>query len=605
MAISDNYVPLRQIGNGATTQFSSNWSVLSASYLQVFFEDAVTGVQTLQTSGYTLVFDGSGFTVTFSVAPTSANYVVIGRSVTDDQTTPFRTSKGFQGDAIESSFDKLTAITQDLHNALARSLKFQVGSTAVGILPAPIDDYIFAWSGTSGLVKNVASGTAILASGTQAAASATAAAASAASASSSQTSATSSASSAAANAAIVSAAAGAIVTITNQWAYSNTTSMADPGTGTFRLNNTIASATQLAVSCLTGDSGNPNLRTYMATWDDSTTTANRGYIKFVKAANPAVFAIFAIGGSLTDNTTWDQIPITYITGSGSFTNGDTIFVQFSRTGDAGASGGGTGDFSSNTSTSVDGEILLFSGTLGKTGKRATGSGFAKVASGVLSSQASINLSDLATQAARTVTANATNSSAVPTAVQLAAATLMGCNAGGTALAAIALGTNVTMSGTTLNVASALPAGTTGSMSSSSTAMTVDFTTYSSYLVEIDGLLDSDNAPYGFGASSDGGSTYGAVDSYNKTGTTGTVGGVATARSDGYSHAVFVIHQYSTSGNVALYSVSGAPGSSSNGKEVSCGISYVTLSAACNKIKFFSQAGTFTAGTFRLTPLTIR
>lgn len=34
----------------------------------------------------------------------------------------------------------------------------------------------------------------------------------------------------------------------------------------------------------------------------------------------------------------------------------------------------TGDVSSNTSTSVDGEVALFSGTGGKTIKRATGSG---------------------------------------------------------------------------------------------------------------------------------------------------------------------------------------------------------------------------------------
>ena len=43
-----------------------------------------------------------------------------------------------------------------------------------------------------------------------------------------------------------------------------------------------------------------------------------------------------------------------------------------------------GDASTNTSTSVDGEIALFSGTGGKTLKRATGSGIAKVTSGVLS-----------------------------------------------------------------------------------------------------------------------------------------------------------------------------------------------------------------------------
>lgn len=46
--------------------------------------------------------------------------------------------------------------------------------------------------------------------------------------------------------------------------------------------------------------------------------------------------------------------------------------------------GSGGDFSSNTATSVDSEVVLFSGTGGKTGKRATGSGIAKLTSGVLS-----------------------------------------------------------------------------------------------------------------------------------------------------------------------------------------------------------------------------
>lgn len=49
------------------------------------------------------------------------------------------------------------------------------------------------------------------------------------------------------------------------------------------------------------------------------------------------------------------------------------------------SSGGAGDFSSNTATSVDSEVVLFSGTLGKTGKRATGTGVAHLTSGVLSS----------------------------------------------------------------------------------------------------------------------------------------------------------------------------------------------------------------------------
>lgn len=45
---------------------------------------------------------------------------------------------------------------------------------------------------------------------------------------------------------------------------------------------------------------------------------------------------------------------------------------------------GTGDVSSNTSSSVDSEVALFSGTGGKTIKRASATGIAKLASGVLS-----------------------------------------------------------------------------------------------------------------------------------------------------------------------------------------------------------------------------
>jgi len=46
--------------------------------------------------------------------------------------------------------------------------------------------------------------------------------------------------------------------------------------------------------------------------------------------------------------------------------------------------GGGGDVSSNTATSVDSEVVLFSGTGGKTIKRATSTGIAKLTSGVLS-----------------------------------------------------------------------------------------------------------------------------------------------------------------------------------------------------------------------------
>lgn len=190
MSISDNYVPLRQIGNGVTVAFSSNWNMIASSYARVYLEDAITGVQTPVTEGagaaqYTLVFTAAGFTVTFNTAPTSANYVVVGREVAQDQTDPYRTSKGFQGDVLEASLDKLTAMVQDLANKADRALKFPLGSTLVGILPGTlIDGATIVWSGLTGTMVNGPTATDIAGAAASAAAAAASAAAAAASAAS-------------------------------------------------------------------------------------------------------------------------------------------------------------------------------------------------------------------------------------------------------------------------------------------------------------------------------------------------------------------------------------------------------------------------------------
>lgn len=73
-----------------------------------------------------------------------------------------------------------------------------------------------------------------------------------------------------------------------------------------------------------------------------------------------------------------------ITDAGGYFTGTDVEAALQEIGAdlAGLSGGG--DASTNTATSVDGEVALFSGTGGKTLKRATGTGLAKLASGVLS-----------------------------------------------------------------------------------------------------------------------------------------------------------------------------------------------------------------------------
>lgn len=169
-------------------------------------------------------------------------------------------------------------------------------------------------------------------------------------------------------------------------AYSSTTTDSDPGAGTFRLNNaTPASATAAYLD--NTDSGGSTVSTIFDLFDDSTTTT-KGFLRFEKSGDPNVWAQFAVTGSVVDGTGYRKITLNGGAGSGSFTNGDTFAILFYRSGDKGADGLGTGDFSSNTASSVDGEVVLFSGTGGKTGKRATGSGIAKLTSGVLSTASS-------------------------------------------------------------------------------------------------------------------------------------------------------------------------------------------------------------------------
>ena len=171
-----------------------------------------------------------------------------------------------------------------------------------------------------------------------------------------------------------------------RWAFASSTTMADPSAGNLRFNNaTLASVTAVAISYNSGETGNPSVANWVKSWDDSTTTAHRGTLIVKKASAPQNYIVFDITGALTDNTTWAQLAVTVLDSAGSLSASDVLSVQFSRTGDVGASGSGTGDVI-GASASSDGEMVLYSGTGGKTLKRSnTLSGLAKLASGVVSS----------------------------------------------------------------------------------------------------------------------------------------------------------------------------------------------------------------------------
>lgn len=153
MSLADNYAPERKTANGSTTVFTYLWNPIATSYVKVYLENTTTGVQTLQNSStYTVALLSSGFTVTFNTAPATGNYVVVTREVPLTQDQPYTTTSGFQGAVQESSYDKLTAIAQDINDQAERSLKYRAGSGLAGTIGTPTNNAALIFSGTTGNV---------------------------------------------------------------------------------------------------------------------------------------------------------------------------------------------------------------------------------------------------------------------------------------------------------------------------------------------------------------------------------------------------------------------------------------------------------------------
>ncbi len=178
----------------------------------------------------------------------------------------------------------------------------------------------------------------------------------------------------------IAGAAGPNVGLDYQW---NTATSGDPGSGKVLVNNaTPASATAIHISETNRLSAAQG--PFIATWDDSTTSGNKGVLRIVDVSAAGTnFLEYQITGSLTDAGGYDTFPVTYVGGAGTLTNDLQISVAFYRAGDKGTDGAGAGDVV-GPAASIDSEIALYDSTTGKLLKRATTTGILKGTSGVLS-----------------------------------------------------------------------------------------------------------------------------------------------------------------------------------------------------------------------------
>lgn len=145
---------------------------------------------------------------------------------------------------------------------------------------------------------------------------------------------------------------------------------ANPGSGKFAVNNAdLTAATTLAINRF--DIYTNDIKAYLLTLADSTST-NKGYVKFTSQASPQNFTFYAITGTVTDNTAWVNLTITYVSGyTTPFPNNEEMFLTFSRTGDGGAGYTGSVGFTGSQGAAGAFAGVGYTGSRGYTGSAGT------------------------------------------------------------------------------------------------------------------------------------------------------------------------------------------------------------------------------------------
>ena len=196
MTISTTNIKNSYAGNSNTSVFQYTFKILANTELQVIIR-ASSGTETVKTltTHYTVsgVGNASGGNVTFTSGniPATGETVVIRRVTAQTQNLDLVENDPFSAETVESAFDKLTSINQELQEQLDRSIK--VSRTATITTPEITDDAtsragkLLGFDSTGNVLDATIDGTGIAVSATNAANSATASANSASAAAASAT----------------------------------------------------------------------------------------------------------------------------------------------------------------------------------------------------------------------------------------------------------------------------------------------------------------------------------------------------------------------------------------------------------------------------------
>lgn len=121
-----------------------------------------------------------------------------------------------------------------------------------------------------------------------------------------------------------------------QFNFSSSTGDADPGAGNFRLNNADPTLATEAYFDNT-EIGATDVSDWLDSLDDGGDSSLRGLLKLFDVADPSIFYLYAVSGSVVDGTGYRKLTISYISGAGSLTNGLPVAVVFDGIGPSGGS----------------------------------------------------------------------------------------------------------------------------------------------------------------------------------------------------------------------------------------------------------------------------
>jgi hypothetical protein len=123
--------------------------------------------------------------------------------------------------------------------------------------------------------------------------------------------------------------------------FNSAQSDSDKDSGDIWYNAVVGSATVIYVD--NNDSNAVDVQSITDSWDDSTNTAHYGTLKIVQDSDQSNWAVFSVTGTTVDASGYSKLSVTYVADNGTISDNDAVWVQFSRTGNLGATGAAGSD----------------------------------------------------------------------------------------------------------------------------------------------------------------------------------------------------------------------------------------------------------------------